>query len=401
MKIVVIHSELGVLRGGGENFTRNLFTAFAERGHQVSAAFIADAGGCYPFLLPAKINPIPPRGCWSRKFGQKILSNVARSLPQGTQLRKQWDRVQEAICWRTVRWHDQRFTRRIEREFMGRWKEFDAVYVHGSAVLAAHIAQHCPTVLRLPGPVTMELAPVLNAVHAVCANGDALNQIRTFLGEHAVELPVGLDSEVFQPGPTMVRKRLGWTKDHWVIGYVGRLAYIKGVDLLAEAFKQTRRSIPHARLLVVGAGEEEGKLRSWLHEELAEGVAQLESDVPHEFLAEWYRAMDLFVMPSRYENYSNAVLEALACGVPFLVSDVGGNRRLAETNGGWSFSSGSTFHLVEEINSIAANPQLARDRGAFGGEQVRHRYSWKSSAKRLEDILGSCQQMKIGTACRP
>jgi hypothetical protein len=44
MKILVLHSELGVLRGGGENFTRNVFVAFAERGHDVSAAFIADPG---------------------------------------------------------------------------------------------------------------------------------------------------------------------------------------------------------------------------------------------------------------------------------------------------------------------------------------------------------------------
>src|SRR5258708_32145532 len=39
MKVLVLHSELGVLRGGGENFTRNLFAAFAERGHSVAAAF--------------------------------------------------------------------------------------------------------------------------------------------------------------------------------------------------------------------------------------------------------------------------------------------------------------------------------------------------------------------------
>jgi hypothetical protein len=45
MKILVLHSELGVLRGGGENFTRNLFDALHKRGHQVVAAFLADEGG--------------------------------------------------------------------------------------------------------------------------------------------------------------------------------------------------------------------------------------------------------------------------------------------------------------------------------------------------------------------
>jgi len=386
---LVIHSELGVLRGGGENFTRNLFVAFAERGHDVSATFIADHNGRYPNLLPAKIRPIPLGGYWSRKVGQKTLSSVSCWMPQGTRLRAQWDRVQEAVCWRTVRWHDRRFSRRIEKEFNSRWKEFDAVYVHGSALLASRIAQHCPTVLRLPGPVSPDSAPVLKAVHVVCANGDALNQIREFLGDHAVELPIGLDGDIFKPGPTDVRERLGWAQNHWVIGYVGRLAYIKGIDLLADAFKKIRKTIQHARLIIVGSGEEEGKLRSSLKAEVMKGIVHIESDVPHDTLPEWYRAMDLFVMPSRYENFSNAVLEALACGIPFLVSDVAGNRRVAETKGNWLFAQGSVDALMQAIDSIARNPSSAKERGALGREQVRQEYSWETSAKRLEDIFQS------------
>ena len=401
MNILVVHSELGVLRGGGENFTRNLFLAFVERGHDVSASFIADHRGRYPILLPTKIRPIPLAGYWSRKLGQEALSRVAHRIPQGTQLRTRWDLLQQAICWRTVRWHDRRFTSRIEWEFSGRWKEFDAVYVHGSSVLASRIAQYCPTVLRLPGPVSADLSPVLKAVQVVCANGDALNQIRTFLGDHAVELPVGLDVDVFKPGPSQVRERLGWAKNHWVIGYVGRLANIKGVDLLAEAFGRIRRSIPHARLLIVGSGEEEANLRSRVRSELAEGMVHIESDVPNESLAEWYRAMDLFVMPSRYENHSNAVLEALACGVPFLVSDVGGNRYMEKTTGGWLFTQGSADSLAHTFCSVAGNPCLARDRGAFGGEKVRQTYSWRNSARLLEDIFQSCLRRKQEAVCRP
>ncbi len=400
MKVLIVHSELGVLRGGGENFTRNLFLAFAERGHDVSAAFIADYRGQYPILLPAKIRPIPLAGCWSRKLGQETLSDLARWIPLDTQLRALWDRLQEAICWRTIRWHDRRFSRRIEMELGERWNEFDAVYVHGSAVLASRIARYCPTVLRLPGPVSVDLAPVLKTVHVVCANGDALTKIREFLGDHASELPIGLDSWVFNPGPTWVRERLGWTKKHWVVGYVGRLAYVKGIDLLADAFTEIRRTIPYARLLVIGSGEEEGKLKRALSTELGTGIAHIEPDVPHEQLSEWYRAMNVFVMPSRYENFSNAVLEALACGVPFLVSDVGGNRCLAETEGGWQFARSSADSLAESLLSIAGNPRQARDRGTLGGEKVRHRYSWEASAKRLEDIFQSCLGMKVGTECR-
>jgi glycosyltransferase involved in cell wall biosynthesis len=208
-----------------------------------------------------------------------------------------------------------------------------------------------------------------------------------------------VDSDVFKPGPTAVRNRLGWTKDEWVIGYVGRLAHIKGVDLLVEAFKQARRSMPHARLLVVGGGEEEGKLRSRLRQELADGIAQLEPDVPHEFLPEWYRAMDLFVMPSRYENYSNAVLEALSCGVPFLASNVGGNRSLVESKGGWLFSPSSADSLAESLRAIARDPSLARNHGALGREKVKQTHDWNATAMRLEAIFRSCVS-RPGASCR-
>lgn len=387
MKILIIHSELGVLRGGGENFTRNLFRSFAERGHEVWTTFIANSRALYPLALPSMFRPLPLAGRWSRKLGQHTLSTMASWIPADSGLRTQWDRLQEALCWRTVRWHDRRFTRRVELEFTHRWNEFDAVYVHGSTLLASRIARYRPTILRLPGPVSPDLASLLKTIPVVCANGDALTKIREFLGDHALELPIGLDGELFKPGPSWVRQRLGWTTNDWVIGYVGRLAYIKGIDLLARAFAKIRQTIPQARLLVIGSGEEQTKLRAWLNGAVEQGVAHIESDVPHDALAEWYRAMDLFVMPSRYENYSNAALEALACGVPFLASGVGGNRNLAETQGGWLFAPDSDDLLAQGLQSIVNNRNEARERGVIGGERVRNQYSWSSSAARLETML--------------
>jgi glycosyltransferase involved in cell wall biosynthesis len=400
VKILVVHSELGVLRGGGENFTRNVFSAFVERGHDVSAVFVADSKGRYPIALPSKIQPIPIAGYWSRKFGQKTLSTMGRLLPEGVEIKERWDRMQKAVCWRIVRWHDHRFTNRINRELASRWKEFDAVYVHGSPALASSIALHRPTVLRLPGPVSPEWASALHEVHAVCANGDAFNQIQRFLGDHIIELPVGLDADVFKPGPTRVREQLGWTKEHWVIGYVGRLAHVKGVDLLAEAFRQMLQSEPQVRLLIIGSGEEETKLRAKLVTEINKGVVHIELDISHESLAEWYRGMDLFVMPSRYENYSNAVLEALACGVPFLVSDIGGNRSLTKTHGGWFFRADSVDSLVHSLNFIVKDSSFAKVRGVIGREKVRQNHSWRTSAQRLEGIIRSCLKRKAGTICR-
>lgn len=387
MKLLVLHSELGVLCGGGENYTRNLFTEFVKRGHQVSAAFITDSKGKYAFPIPPGIEPIALPGWWSRKFGQATLSRIGGCIPTNSRLKTFWDRGQEALCWRTIRWHSRRFQRCIEHDFSHRWQEFDAVYVHGDPFLARYVASFRPTVLRLPGPVSSNLAPVLHAVHAVCANADALIRVREFLGDRVIELPLGISSHLFTPGSTPVRSNLGWTRKDLVMGYIGRLTHLKGVDLLSAAFVNLSNNFPNIKLLIVGSGEMEGHLRTTLANAIERGIVHIEPAMPQERLAPWYRGMDLMVMPSRYENGSNALLEAMACGIPFLASDVGGNSTLGKIGAGWLFQAGSTSSLSETLSHIIRNRSEMMARGALGLSFVKGHYSWTVSAERLENII--------------
>jgi glycosyltransferase involved in cell wall biosynthesis len=172
-----------------------------------------------------------------------------------------------------------------------------------------------------------------------------------------------------------------------VIGYVGRLIPVKGVDLLATAFREVSRVVPNARLLIVGSGEKADLIRSILREESVRSIVHMESDVPHQRLADWYRAMNLFVMPSRYENFSNAILEALACGVPVLTSDVGGNRIVAKAVGGFLFQENSVPSLTMSLRNVIESSQDMKAQGLFGAEYVRRKYSWAASAECLEHII--------------
>src|SRR5215475_5870860 len=121
MNALVLHSELGSLRGGGENFTRNLFTAFAQRGHRISAAFVADWRERYAFPLPPEIKPIPFSGWWSMNFGQATLAALKRQITGNGRGSKDCDRIQEAFAWRTFRWNERRFQQRVTAELADRW----------------------------------------------------------------------------------------------------------------------------------------------------------------------------------------------------------------------------------------------------------------------------------------
>jgi glycosyltransferase involved in cell wall biosynthesis len=387
MKILVLHSQLGVLQGGGETFTKNLFTAFAQRGHQVSAAFVADRCGRWLFPLPPCIEPIPVAGWWSSDLGQATLASIGRYLSNESKYRKLWDRIQSGITWRVFRWHNGRFQRRIERDFANRWNHFDAIYVQSNVRLAGKIAGHHPTILMLPGPVGNDLLPILRTIPAVCAHDDGFVQMHTMLGDKIKELPLGLDTETFRPGPTSLRADLGWTSRHQVIGYVGRLHAIKGVDVLVTAFRQLSRHNSNARLLIVGNGEEKNAIRSALGEEVTRGIAYIQPAMPQEQLPPWYRAMDLIVMPSRYETMSNAVLEGMACGLPFLASNVGGNITLGRTGAGWLFKSESAHALAVSLIEILTNSSEMKMRGDLGRDYARKYCSWSASAQRLEDIV--------------
>ena len=387
MKLLVLHSQLGILRGGGENFSRNLFQAFAERGHDVQVAFAADLRGKCPFPLPRAVTAIPVRGIWFETFGQSTLSAIGQQLTRYEEVRRHWDYAQSALAWRTFYWSNRRFHKEVLKRLLANIRSADAVYVHSNAYLARDVARLRPTVLRLPGPLTAEMAPILRGIDAVCANGDALQRIRTFLGDHALELPVGLDLGRFTPGATQVRIAFGWTPEARVIGYVGRLAHIKGVDLLAASFLKVAAHDPTAKLLIVGTGEEATNLRAALGSHISRSAVQMVGDVSHEQLPDFYRAMDVLVMPSRYENYSNAILEGLACGVPFIGSNIGGNQSMAGTGSGWLFDPESAEDLARTLRLALADEEDRRRRGATGRAHVTGRYNWTRTATRLEEIL--------------
>jgi len=395
MKILVLHAQLGVLQGGGETFTKNLFTAFAERGHHISAAFVADLRGRWPFLLPRCIKPIPIRGWWSSNLGQATLASIGRRFPAESRYKGAWDRIQNAIDWRLFRWHNKRFQRRVIREFAHRWNDFDVIYVQSNFRLAAEIAEHHPTILMLPGPVGNEFAPRLRAIHAVCAHDDGFVRLRGQIGDKALELPLGLDTRLFSPGPTSVRSALGWSDRQQVLGYVGRLHSIKGVDLLATAFRRISRKLSNVRLLIVGDGDQEKSIRSTLSAEISSGVVHIEPSMAQEQLPSWYRAMDIIVMPSRYETMSNSVLEAMGCGIPFLASDVGGNKMIAQSGAGWLFESESLSSLSDCLQNAIDNRPEMQARGQIGFRYVQQRHGWATSAERLETIINSQLGVRI------
>jgi glycosyltransferase involved in cell wall biosynthesis len=165
--------------------------------------------------------------------------------------------------------------------------------------------------------------------------------LKSATGRPCFLMPRGVDTDLFTPA----RRNRQAGDNAFVLGFVGRLSIEKNVALLAEIHDQLL-ALGHSnfRFLIVGHGAEEGFLRERLtHAEFA-GV--LRGDA----LAEAYANMDLFVFPSHTDTFGNVVLEALASGVPAIVTPDGGPR-----------------YIVRDTSDAQATGRIAADQDFTAG----------------------------------
>jgi phosphatidylinositol alpha 1,6-mannosyltransferase len=137
-------------------------------------------------------------------------------------------------------------------------------------------------------------------------------------------MPRGVDAELFHPAKRM---RKGDDRER-ILGFVGRLSIEKNVGLLVQIQEELDRTgVTNFRFLIVGHGGDEAWLRDRLPQAEFTGVLRGEA------LATAYANMDLFVFPSHTDTFGNVVLEALASGVPAIVTPDGGPRTIVRDGG--------------------------------------------------------------------
>lgn len=145
----------------------------------------------------------------------------------------------------------------------------------------------------------------------------------------------GIDAKLFHPGSRAeARVQISWHEEGPMVLFVGSLVPVKGLDILLDACERVWRRGIRFRCCLVG----DGPLRPQLEQEaqrrgLTECVRFLGAR-PHDQLPDWFRAADLFVLPSRSEGVPCVLLEAMASGTPFVASKVGGIPEVAHMGRG-------------------------------------------------------------------
>jgi D-inositol-3-phosphate glycosyltransferase len=205
-------------------------------------------------------------------------------------------------------------------------------------------------------------------------------------------VPPGVDHAVFVPGDRgAARQRLGIDAPR-VLLFVGRIQPLKGADLAIRALAAL--DDPKVALVIVGGpsgrdGTAEQARVHALAEEL--GVARRihwVSPRRHDRLADYYRAADVCIVPSRSESFGLVALEAAACGTPVVATAVGGLRSLVDhEHTGFLIESRDPADFAAPVDRLLADEILASEMGVSAAARSK-RYSWSMTAGRLRRLYG-------------
>jgi glycosyltransferase involved in cell wall biosynthesis len=206
--------------------------------------------------------------------------------------------------------------------------------------------------------------------------------------DKVAEIPNAVDPQKFE-GPVdiqAIRSKWNVKEGERLITAVGRLTSQKGFDDLIKAYPMVRRAIPSSRLLIVGDGYMRGELESLAEQENVRGSVTFAGFVSESDLVGALRASDAVVVPSRFEPFGIIALEAMAAGVPIVVSRVGGLAEIVEDRvDGMEVEPNNPPSIAEAITEVLSDGMLA-SRLARRGKEKAKAYSWNNAAMKTLQI---------------
>lgn len=211
---------------------------------------------------------------------------------------------------------------------------------------------------------------------------------------YIMPMSVSLDrlnkEEIKLPSTEKLKQELGILNKITFL-FVGRLEHVKNVSLLLKAFSMLKKNNDNVALIIVG----DGTLKTELEEQVRDSEVQdvyFKGYVAFPEIVRYYKASDVFVLPSVFEPWGLVVNEAMTLGLPAVVSsDVGCRKDLIETgNNGYIFESDNVYDLLEKLESIIKLDIASASRFAVNKiSQWNYNYYLKVFLGAIEDVKQS------------
>ncbi len=271
----------------------------------------------------------------------------------------------------------------------------------GPVALQLHRRRGVPYVVSLRGGDVPGLVPeiswqhwlltplrrkVLRSAQAIVANDPGLARLSMAADPFPVNIVHnGVDCEFYRPRTTP--KSPGTPTE---VLFVGRFHRQKNLPFFLEQMARLHAAEPGAwRLSLVGDGGERRALEECVrHLDLGSMVRWLGWQKDKADLLQLYQQADVVVNPSLYEGMPNVVLEAMACGLPVVASDIPGNNTLVQPGRtGFLFTLGDADAFRGALQQIRAQPGRARALGENGRRRVQEEFSWRRVAQSYLELF--------------
>ena len=325
---------------------------------------------------------------------ERVKSTESRELPEGVQMVHGWGHTEPVSAF------DVPFLRRRLRKLLGEIRP-DVVHagpVQKSAFLTA-LAGYQPLATMSWGSDLLMNAQkgvgrcaaryALSRSAVLVCDCNAVRDVAVNLGmpeERVVIFPWGVDLDHFKPDESVgVRKTLGW-EDDFVLISTRAWEPLYGLDVLIDGFIEAARSEVNLRLLLLSKGSLEPVIRSKLENAGMLDRVHFAGQVGYDDLPDYYRSADLYISASYSDGSSISLLEAMACGVPALVSDILGNREwVTPGKEGWWFIKGDPKSLSREILMSVGNQEALSEMAGAARQITEKRANWQENFASLLD----------------
>lgn len=232
---------------------------------------------------------------------------------------------------------------------------------------------------------------VMDSVDAIVASTvverDEITELYGAAHSKIKVVPPGVDLDLFKPSDkTQARRALNIAADARVVLFVGRMERLKGIDILLRA-ANLLNTRANTRLLIVGGGQEDDaellRLKALAAQLRIQDMVTFTGAVEQERLPAYYNAADVMAMPSYYESFGLAALEAMACATPVVVSKVGGLQTFIEHgSAGYLIPRQCPEPFAHAIDTLLADPALANAMGNAARRKAS-KMSWDRTAKAM------------------
>jgi glycosyltransferase involved in cell wall biosynthesis len=218
-----------------------------------------------------------------------------------------------------------------------------------------------------------------------------------FPEEKIIVFPWGIDLSVFNPcvGDGGIRKKLGW-EDKFVVIHDRTFSKIYGVRYLIEAIPRVIKEVPNARFLLCGTGPLEGEFKEAVRNCNLSPYVYFAGHVANKELPKYLKSADIYVSCSLSDGASVSLLEAMACGLPVVVSDVPAILEwVSNGKNGFIVPGRDPAALARKIIELSKDSSLRRQFSRENLDIARKRADWERNLDILEDVYRSMANLVV------